>query len=466
MKKINDFIFVCNNCGNEFSKWSGQCGFCKEWNSLKEAPNYKSTISKQFPKNKLQNTQIKNLAKMGGQIQGSAHTDGGVFSTQISEFDRVLGKGIVRGSVVLFAGEPGIGKSTLLTQLVGKNGGHANGQAGLYVAGEESAEQINLRVRRLGLSAERFDVLETNSVEEIGQILERTNNVYKIVVVDSIQTMLVESTASGTGSLGSFGSVNQIRESTFRLVELAKKTGVAIFIVGHVTKEGDIAGPKLLEHMVDTVLYFEGEKNGDLRILRVSKNRFGPTDEVGVFKMEEKGLRCINSEEINLISGKGESKIGSAITIVMEGTRPMMVEIQALVTESFAPMPTRVFSGIDTNRGRLLVAVAQKVLAMPLYKYDVYVSVTGGIRLDDTGIDIAVMAAMYSSYKNAPLFIREVPKNKSTISKNSGPVLIGEVSLLGEVKKVRGFEKREKEAKAMGRSVAIINSIRELKNLI
>jgi DNA repair protein RadA/Sms len=381
---------------------------------------------------------------MEGQPQAIAHTQN-VFSTQISEFDRVLGKGIVRGSVVLFAGEPGIGKSTLLTQLIGKNGG-------LYVAGEESAEQINLRVHRLGLLADRFDVLETNSVEEIGQIMDRTNNLYKIVVVDSIQTMLVESTVTGTGTLGSFGSVNQIRESTFRLVELAKKTGCAIFIVGHVTKEGDIAGPKLLEHMVDTVLYFEGEKNGDLRILRVSKNRFGPTDEVGVFKMEEKGLREIKSDEINLLSGKGESKIGSAITIVMEGTRPMMVEIQALVTESFAPMPTRVFSGIDTNRGRLLVAVAQKVLNMPLYKYDVYVSVTGGIRLDDTGCDLAIMGAMWSSYKEKAL--------KEKI------VLVGEVSLLGEVKKVRGWEKREKEAKAMGRMVPIIYSIRELKNFI
>lgn len=454
MKNISEAVFVCNNCGNEFSKWSGQCGFCKEWNSLKEVKSSQLRVTSSGKKAIREKVEIKNL----GQIQGSAHTNnenGGVFSTQISEFDRVLGKGIVRGSVVLFAGEPGIGKSTLLTQLIGKNGG-------LYIAGEESAEQINLRVGRLGLSAERFDVLETNSVEEIGQILERTNNLYKIVVVDSIQTMLVESTVTGTGTLGSFGSVNQIRESTFRLVELAKKTGCAIFIVGHVTKEGDIAGPKLLEHMVDTVLYFEGEKNGDLRILRVSKNRFGPTDEVGVFKMEEKGLREIKSDEINLLSGKGESKIGSAITIVMEGTRPMMVEIQALVTESFAPMPTRVFSGIDTNRGRLLVAVAQKVLNMPLYKYDVYVSVTGGIRLDDTGIDIAIMGAMYSSYKNKPI----QTQNLKLKTRNQGIVLIGEVSLLGEVKKVRGFEKREKEAKAMGRTVAIINSIRELKNLV
>ena len=247
MKKISDIIFVCNNCGNEFSKWSGQCGFCKEWNSLKEVKSQKYKSLKVRSVNNI--VEIKNL----GKIDVIKNENENVFSTQISEFDRVLGKGVVRGSVVLFAGEPGIGKSTLLTQLVGKNGG-------LYVAGEESAEQINLRVRRLGLSAERFDVLETNSVEEIANVLERTNNLYKIVVVDSIQTMLVESTVTGTGSLGSFGSVNQIRESTFRLVELAKKTGAAIFIVGHVTKEGDIAGPKLLEHMVDTVLYFEGEK--------------------------------------------------------------------------------------------------------------------------------------------------------------------------------------------------------------
>jgi DNA repair protein RadA/Sms len=234
--------------------------------------------------------------------------------------------------------------------------------------------------------------------------------------------------------------------------------------------------------MVDTVLYFEGEKNGDLRILRVNKNRFGPTDEVGVFKMEEKGLREIKSDEINLLgpaSGTSVGKVGSAITIVMEGTRPMMVEIQVLVTESFAPMPTRVFSGIDNNRGRLLVAVAQKVLSMPLYKYDVYVSVTGGIRLDDTGSDLAIMGAMYSSYKNAPLFIREVSNNQKTSSKQvpitnnqitnkklTGLVLVGEVSLLGEVKRVRGWEKREKEAKAMGREMPIIYSIRELKNLI
>lgn len=442
MKKMNELMFVCSNCGNEFSKWAGQCPGCGEWNSLKEV---KSSSSYKVHKiRKQERVEIKNLGKVQSSPNPFFDKTGSVFSSNIGEFDRVLGKGIVRGSVVLFSGEPGIGKSTLLTQLIGKIGG-------LYVAGEESAEQIGLRVKRLGLMPERFDILETNSIEEIEENLDRTNNLYKIAVVDSIQTM-----ASETEGSGSPGGVNQIKESTFRLVQLAKKTGTAIFIVGHVTKEGDIAGPKLLEHMVDTVLYFEGEKNGDLRILRTSKNRFGPTDEVGVFKMEEKGLREIKSDEINLVNGD-EKKIGSAITIVMEGTRPMMVEIQALVTESFAPMPTRVFSGIDLNRGKLLVAVAQKVLGLPLYKYDVYLSVTGGIRIEDTAADLAVVAAMYSSYKSAP--VSSVDKD----GKKKQMVFVGEVSLLGEVKKVRQMEKREKEARAMGREIYTNNSIRELK---
>ena len=440
MKKVAETIFVCASCGNEFLKWAGQCSMCGEWNSMKEITNSKLRITNSIRSGKrsIGNSEIKNL----GLIEIKKDNNENVFSSQISEFDRVLGKGIVRGSVVLFAGEPGIGKSTLLTQLVGKIGG-------LYVAGEESAEQINLRVNRLGLNAEGIDVLETNSVEEIGQILERTNNLYKIAVVDSIQTMMVGSTVTGTGNLGAFGSVNQIREATFRLVEMAKKTGTAIFVVGHVTKEGDIAGPKLLEHMVDTVLYFEGEKNGDLRILRVTKNRFGPTDEVGVFKMEEKGLREMKGDEINLLGpASAEASAGKAVTVVMEGTRPMMVEIQALVTESFAPMPTRVFSGIDYNRGKLLVAVAQKVLGLPLYKYDVYISVTGGIKIEDTGADLAIVAAMWSSYKEKAL--------------KKGTVWIGEVSLLGEVRKVRSMEKRIKEAKGMGREMVTINSIREI----
>jgi len=459
MKKVLETVFVCSNCGNEFAKWAGQCPACGEWNTLKEAPNYKKQIpgKSQITRNNNQKIEIKNL---GNLIVGKDQTSN-VISSKMGEFDRVLGKGIVRGSVVLFGGEPGIGKSTLLTQLIGKIGG-------LYVAGEESAEQIGMRVARLKLSADKFDVLETNSIEEIEEFLERTQNVYKIAVVDSIQTMTVQTNIMGVASSASFGSVNQIREATFRLVEIAKKKNIAIFIVGHVTKEGEIAGPKMLEHMVDTVLYFEGDRNSDLRILRVDKNRFGPTDEVGVFKMEEGGLREIKSEEINLVNNQ-ENKIGSAITVTMEGTRPMMVEIQALVTESFAPVPKRVFSGIDYNRGQLLVAVAQKVLGIPLYKDDVFVSVTGGIRLDDTGCDLAVVAAMWSSYKNKPLSSNPSrpsaasPLDKGDLKQKREPVFVGEVSLLGEVKRVRGMEKREKEVRGMGREMVEMNSIRELK---
>jgi DNA repair protein RadA/Sms len=461
MKKISETVFVCKSCGNEFNKWMGQCSSCGEWNSLKEMKNLNRSVGSKGSSRVKIGKEIK-IINLGEKNPSTPLRIDNVFSTEISEFDRVLGKGIVRGSVVLFSGEPGIGKSTLLTQLIGKIGG-------LYVAGEESAQQIGLRVNRLGLDAKKFDILETNSIEEILELVERTNNVYKIAIVDSIQVM------SSENATGVIGSVSQIKDSAFRLIELAKKTGMSIFIVGHVTKDGDIAGPKLLEHMVDTVLYFEGEKNGDLRILRSTKNRFGPTDEVGVFKMEEKGLREIKSEEINLI-GVGEAKVGSVTTIVIEGTRPMAIEIQALVTESFSPMPKRNFVGVDFNRAQLLIAVAQKTLGIPLYKYDVFLSVTGGMKIEDTGMDLAVVAAMWSSYKERPLKnfkptcseISEHPPLKREVSKGrnkNGLVFIGEVSLLGEVKKVKNMEKREKEAKSLGRDVIHINSIRELKSL-
>lgn len=460
MKKQLETIFVCANCGNEFPKWSGQCSACHEWNSLREVKSLGKRI-KGTTTRVARTGEVKNLSKIEGRPQGSAHTI--TFSTDINEFDRVLGKGIVRGQVVLFAGEPGIGKSTLLTQLLGKIGG-------LYVAAEETAEQIALRVERLGLNKDKFNILETNVVEEIEEIIERTNNVFKIVVVDSIQMMMSYSEGSGTP-----GSLTQIRQSTFRLVELAKKSGAAIFIVGHVTKEGDIAGPKMLEHMVDTVLYFEGEKNGELRILRVNKNRFGPTDEVGVFKMEEKGLREISAEEVSLIDSK-IPQIGSTIGMVMEGSRPLLIEIQALVTESFSQIPKRIFSGIDYNRGQLLVAVAQKILQIPLYKEDVFVTVSGGIKISDPGVDLAVIGAIYSSYKNLPLTLKTSsnlnpsrplaasPLDRGDL-KQKAPVLIGEVSLLGKVRKVKMEERRLKEIKSLGMEILKIGEIGELKKV-
>lgn len=463
MKKDKNIIFICSSCGNEFSKWAGQCSACGEWNSLKEVKSIKLKVES---RNSVRRdfSGVREVKKVS-EIETKNESFTNIIITEIKEFDRVLGKGIVQGSVTLFAGEPGIGKSTLLTQLVGKVGG-------LYVAGEESAEQIALRVKRLGVKAEGFDIFESNSVEEIEDYLNRVNNLYKIVVIDSIQVIGCDN------ATGAVGSVSQIKESTFRLIQLAKRLKTAMFIVGHITKDGDIAGPKLLEHMVDTVLYFEGEKNGELRILRANKNRFGPTDEVGIFKMTDKGLLDIKSEDLNLVSDD-VSKIGSAVTVLIEGTRPVMVEIQALVVESFAPMPKRVFAGVDFNRGQLLTAIAQKSLGMPLYKYDVFVSVTGGIKIDDTGADLAILAAMWSSYKEKPLsFSAYQPislsdKQNLSVSDKSEtspfkkgrclPVFVGEVSLLGEVRKVKFWEKRKKEAEAMGKKMVEIKNVREIK---
>lgn len=441
---MSETVFVCSNCGNEYNKWLGQCPACKEWNTLKEITNSQLRITNSRNKK----IEKKEAIRLGTINKDSQSQNSMTISTQIGEFDRVLGKGIVQGEVVLFAGEPGIGKSTLLTQLIGKIGG-------LYVAGEESVEQIWLRVKRLGFEGENIDVLETNDIEDISEYLDRTNNVYKLVIVDSIQTMAssVEATEARAGS------VNAIKGCAFRLIELAKRLKVAIIIVGHVTKEGEIAGPRLLEHMVDTVLYFEGEKSSDLRILRVNKNRFGPTDEVGIFRMMEKGLIEVRGSAFAEATADKEEKVGAVWTVVMEGTRPVMVEIQALVVESFAPMPKRVFSGIDYNRGQLLVAVAQKSLGLPLYKYDVFLAVTGGLKIEDTGADLAIIGAMWSSYKNKPIINYEL---RITNEKEKRVVLIGEVSLLGEVKKVKGWEKRVKEAEGLGRRVVEMKNVREM----
>lgn len=436
--KSKETTFVCSSCGNEFSRWTGQCSACGEWNSLKEV---RGGREKKTGGVRRRMAEVINLGEGGGKNDSETI----IKSTGIKEFDRVLGKGIVQGSVILFSGEPGIGKSTLLTQLIGKIGG-------LYVAGEESAKQIAVRVERLGLDGKKFDILETNSVEEAVGFLERTNNLFKLAVVDSIQVMGVEGG-------GVAGSPSQVKEATFRLVEAAKRLGVTIIIVGHVTKEGEIAGPKLLEHMVDTVLYFEGEKNTELRILRVTKNRFGPTDEVGIFRMGEKGLAEVGEDQVDLTGGK-EVLPGKAMTVIMGGNRPMMVEIQALVTESFAPMPKRVFSGIDYNRGQLLVAVAQKVLGVPLYNMDVFVAVTGGVRVEDTGADLAIIGAIFSSYKNKAIGVDR------QAARVGGVVLTGEVSLLGEVRKVGRWEKRIKEVKNLGRVAAEIGDVRELKRMI
>lgn len=359
-------------------------------------------------------------------------------STRFVEFDRVLGGGIVPGGVVLVAGDPGVGKSTLLLATLGKIGGW-------YITGEESAEQVKLRADRLGIGSPSMDsagspqagsgnkdlyILPETNIESILSSLESATGKPRVVVVDSIQTMATE-TLDGIA-----GSVGQIRQATQLLIQLAKQTQIAIFIVGHVTKEGTIAGPKLLEHMVDVVCYFEGERYYQGRILRTLKNRFGPTDEVGVFEMVESGLKEISNPSKLFLEGRVKNVAGSTVGVTLEGTRPLLVEIQSLVVPSPLPMPRRVVNGIDFNRLQVILAILQKRLNLPLGTFDVFVNVSGGLKLTEPAVDLPIALSLISAFKNKPL-----PGNLASF---------GELGLLGELRRVQGEEKRAKEAKRLG----------------
>ena len=351
----------------------------------------------------------------------------------------MLGGGLVPGSVVLLAGEPGIGKSTLLTQLAMTLGGKTVGSVltVLYVCGEESPEQIKLRIMRLkrtDLSERSVLSLSFLPTTDVDEVISQAGNP-SLMIVDSIQTMATEDLT------GMAGSVGQIRECAYRLLNLAKETGVPVFLVGHVTKEGAIAGPKVLEHLVDTVLYLEGDKHHEFRILRSQKNRFGPVDEVGVFTMSGSGLIEVNNPSDVFLEERQKNVAGSCVAIVMEGTRPVLVEIQALVVPSQLAMPRRVASGIDQRRLQLLVAVLSKRLRLPLATDDVYVNVAGGLNLKEPAADLAVCLAIVSSFKNKPV--------------GAKTAAFGEVGLLGEIRKVSWSEKRIKEAKKLGYSQII-----------
>ncbi len=361
--------------------------------------------------------------------------------TGLAEFDRVLGGGIVPGSVILIAGEPGIGKSTLLSQLALSLVKNQN-QAVFYVCGEESPQQVKLRLERINNLAggrgelknlEKFFLLPQTDVDEVVDLVKTSEFKEKsILIVDSIQTMTSEELS------GSAGSIGQTRESAHRLIDLAKREKLAVFLVGHITKEGTVAGPKTLEHMVDAVFYFEGEKYQNLRLLRSVKNRFGATDEVGLWQMTDKGLQEVK-DPTGIWLEKGKTKqpvVGSALTVVIEGTRPMVIEVQSLVSQTFLPAPKRIINGVDYNRSQILLAVIQKQLKIPLFKYDVFINITGGLKTNEPGADLAICAALVSSFKNKLL-----PPNS---------VFIGEVSLLGEVREVWGANKRIKEAKSLG----------------
>ena len=414
--------FVCQQCGYSTPQWFGRCPNCGEWNTMAEMKiSAKSQIS-----NLKSQIYERNLPLKLGEIKMTAKDR---ISTGIEEFDRVLGGGIVPGSVVLVAGEPGIGKSTLLLQLaesINLKFKILNFKL-LYVSGEESPEQIKIRAERLGIKTENLLLLNETNLESVIDQLDEA----KIVIVDSIQTLWTQDLA------GTAGSIGQVRECAARLINFCKPKGIPLFLVGQVTKEGAIAGPMTLAHMVDTVLFLEGERFQSLRLLRGIKNRFGPTDEVGVFEMTDKGMIGVeNPSKLFLGENPPNRRAGSVTFCAMEGTRPILVEIQALVTKSFLAVPRRVATGFDYNRLVMLTAVLQKSLNLPLWDQDIYLNIAGGFKVGEPAADLAVCLAIISSFKNKPL-----PDKTCAF---------GEVGLLGEIRRVSYEEKREKEARRMG----------------
>ena len=419
MAKAKKMVFFCQNCGYESTKWMGQCPGCRQWNTFVEEP----VSAQQTP------------SKAAGAKSGASHpvklseiqTDRDErMETGIEELDRVLGGGIVPGSLLLVGGDPGIGKSTLLLQVC-RNMANA-GRKVLYISGEESMHQIKMRAERIGtFEKEMLLFCETDLGEITGAIL-KTNP--EFVVLDSIQTMYSAELTSAAGS------VSQVREVTSQMMRLAKENNVAVFIVGHVTKEGVVAGPRTLEHMVDTVLYFEGEREAAYRILRGVKNRFGSTNEIGVFEMCGNGLMEVENPSKTMLNGRPLDASGSVVVCSMEGTRPILIEIQALVSPTSFQMPRRTAVGIDYNRVNLLMAVLEKRVGYQLGGCDAYVNLAGGMRLGEPAIDLGIVMAIASSYKNTAL-----PEDT---------IIFGEVGLVGEVRAVSGGEARIKEAQKLG----------------
>lgn len=423
MAKIKT-VFECQACGNQQSKWVGKCPQCGAWDSFLELNAQQIETLKEISKSSAKPS----LAKQISEVEIEKVTR---ISTQNSELDLVLGGGVVEGSLVLIGGSPGIGKSTLLLKIASNFA--AQGKKTLYVSGEESASQIKMRAQRLDAVKDGLFLLTEILLENI--LAEVRKNEYKILVIDSIQTLYSEKIASAPGS------VSQVREITFELMRLAKNENICVFIIGHITKDGSIAGPRILEHMVDVVLYFEGDSSRELRMLRGFKNRFGSTSEVGIFEMSENGLISAND-----VAGKfftrGKATSGSAITITMEGSRALSVEIQALVCES--AYPKRSSTGYEKNRLDMLLALLERKLEIPLGHYDVFINVSGGVKIGETAADLAVVAAIISSFKNRP------------ISKES--VFMGELSLNGEIREIFNLDQRLKEAKTQKFKNAIVPS--------
>ena len=445
--------YNCQSCGSSHPKWQGQCAQCGEWNTLVEEV-IEPTTKKGFGAKTFSEAEVKTKLVNWSEVK-SKKSDGQRISTQIEEFDRVLGgegqkRGIVPGAVMLLGGEPGIGKSTLLTQVVLKIAGQQLDGQIFYVCGEESPQQIDLRINRIldkeqkKISKKSLEFVTTIDVDELVEIIKIKRPA--LVIVDSIQAMTTQELSGAPGSVG------QVRESTDRLADVAKRLHIPMFLVGHVTKDGTIAGPKTLEHTVDAVLELSGERTGELRLLRTLKNRFGATDEVGVFKVDEVGLAEVSNPSEFLLEHAKTTEPGSATTCVMEGTRPLLIEVQALVVKSKLAMPRRVGRGIDLSRIQVLAAVLQKHCRLPVENHDIFLSAAGGYKVTETGIDLGLAMALVSSLKNKPL-----PQNS---------VFIGEVGLLGEIRKANYLDRRIKESKRLGfkkvYSIETHGSVREL----
>ena len=429
-------VFMCQECGYETAKWMGKCPACNEWNSFVEQREEKSS-GKSSRKSSVYASPV--------DISSVEIIEEDRGNTGMKELDRVLGGGIVKGSLILIGGDPGIGKSTLLLQISKEVSKDSNL---MYVSGEESSKQIKMRAERLGVDKSKIMLMCETDIGVVSEcILEHKSDV---VIIDSVQTMFSDDITSAPGS------VSQVREVTGILMNLAKQNGITIMIVGHVTKDGAIAGPRVLEHMVDTVLYFEGDRHLNYRILRAVKNRFGSTNEIGIFEMKDTGLVEVDNPSAMMLEGRPEGVPGSFVIPTMEGTRPMLIEVQALVTPTVFGMPRRMATGIDYNRVTILMAVLEKRLGYTMSSYDAYVNIVGGLKVDEPACDLGTVMAIASSYKN--------------IAVDNKIVAVGEVGLTGEIRSVSQIENRIKEAIRLGFKKAIIpesnyNMIKAVKGM-
>ena len=427
-KGKNVTVYFCQSCGYESSKWMGQCPGCKEWNTFVEEVVEKKTAGK-----------LKSVAGGNQELKSYKLSEIDMqekerMKTRFPELDRVLGGGVVPGSMILVGGDPGIGKSTLLLQVCRNL---SDTMSVLYVSGEESLQQIKMRAERIGTFSDNLQLLCETNLERVEQVIERQKP--NVVIIDSIQTMYNEEVSSAPGS------VSQVRESTGRLMQIAKGMGITVFIVGHVTKEGVVAGPRVLEHMVDAVLYFEGDRHASYRILRGVKNRFGSTNEIGVFEMCEEGLREVANPSEFMLNGKPEGASGSVVACSMEGTRPVLLEVQALVCHSSFGIPRRTAAGTDLNRVNLLMAVLEKRAGLSLSNCDAYVNIAGGIRMSEPAIDLGIVMAIASSYKDKAI--------------DEKTICFGEVGLSGEVRAVNMAQQRVAEARKLGFDTCILPKV-------